>query len=223
MADIRSFVAVPLPQELQQRVAAAAAELATVLDGVKWSRKTENLHITLKFLGPVEEGKLAALGEALGRTLAELPRFRIEVRRMGAFPSQRHANVVWADIDDLDGGLAATASVVDRVAAGFGLPPEHRPFTGHVTLGRSKGRGVDARAAFATFAAREFGGTVVDEVHVYESRLGGGPHNEGSTYVLRSRAKLGPPTFQQSQNPQTGSEPPAVRSDEQGSSSRDAN
>jgi 2'-5' RNA ligase len=194
MADIRSFVAVPLPKELQLRVASAADELANVLAGVKWSRKAENLHITLKFLGPVEETKLAALGEALARTLAELPRFRMEVRRMGAFPTERHANVVWAGIDDLDGGLAAAATLVDTVAASFGFQPEHRPFTGHVTIGRSKGRGVDARAALAAFAAREFGGTVVDEVHVYESRLGGGPNNEGSTYVLRSRAKLGPPT-----------------------------
>jgi 2'-5' RNA ligase len=55
-----------------------------------------------------------------------------------------------------------------------------------VTVGRAKGRGVDARAALDAFATRDFGGTTVDEVHVYESRLGG----EGSTYVLRSRAAL---------------------------------
>jgi 2'-5' RNA ligase len=192
MADVRSFVAVPLPIDLQTRVAAAADEMGNVLAGVKWSRRTENLHVTIKFLGPVAEEKLAALGTALGAALVAIPRFRIEVRGMGAFPSARHANVLWVGIDEpqrgLAGGLVGLSAAVETVAAGFGFAAEHRPFTGHVTIGRSKGRGVDARAALAAFAARDFGGTVVHEVHVYESRLGG----EGSTYVLRSRAELGP-------------------------------
>ncbi len=189
MADIRSFVAVPLPSPLQARVAAAAEELAreVALTGVKWSRKAENLHVTVKFLGPVPEEKLATLGEALGAALAATPRFRIEVSGLGAFPSARHANVLWAGIDDAERGLAGVAAAVETVAAGFGFAPEARSFTGHVTIGRAKGRGVDAQAALAKFAGREFGGTVVDEVHVYESRLGG----DGSTYVLRSRATLG--------------------------------
>jgi RNA 2',3'-cyclic 3'-phosphodiesterase len=192
MADVRSFVAVPLPNDLQARVAAAAAEMASVLAGVKWSRRPENLHVTLKFLGPVAEETLAALATALAAALSARPRFGIELRGLGAFPSARHANVLWAGIDDPQRGLAEVAAAVETVAAGFGFAAEHRPFTGHVTIGRSKGRGVDARAALAAFAARGFGSTVVEEVHVYESRLGGGPNNEGSTYVLRSRAKLGP-------------------------------
>jgi 2'-5' RNA ligase len=193
MADVRSFVAVPLPGELQARVAAVAEELSrdVALTGVRWSRKPENLHVTLKFLGSIEEERLAALGAALERALAGVPRFRVVLGGMGAFPSERHATVLWAGIDDLDGGLAAVARVVETVTAGFGFAPEQRPFTGHVTVGRARGRGVDARAALARFAARSFGDTVVAEVHVYESRLGRGPNNDGSTYVLRSRAMLG--------------------------------
>ena len=48
------------------------------------------------------------------------------------------------------------------------------------------GPGGADRATLDAFAGRDFGGTTVDEVHLYESRLGG----EGSTYVLRSRAAL---------------------------------
>jgi 2'-5' RNA ligase len=55
-----------------------------------------------------------------------------------------------------------------------------------VTVGRSKRGGVDARRALDGFVGREFGAMQVEEVHVYESRLGG----DGSTYVLRSRAAL---------------------------------
>ena len=185
---VRSFVAVPLPGPLQERIFAAAGELARALPeaGIKWSRKVENLHITVKFLGPVAEERLPEIGAALADALGGVPRFAIALRGMGAFPSTRKASVVWAGVDDATRGLAAVADVVEGVGERFGFARERREFTGHVTVGRSKGRGVDARATLDAFAGRDFGGTTVDEVHLYESRLGG----EGSTYVLRSRAAL---------------------------------
>ncbi|HEY7375441.1 MAG TPA: RNA 2',3'-cyclic phosphodiesterase [Polyangia bacterium] len=185
--SVRSFVAVPLPAQIQASVFAAARELARALPDIKWSRKVENLHITVKFLGPVAEERLAEIGAALAEALGSLPRFTIELRGMGAFPSPRKASVVWAGVEDAAHGLSAVADVVEGVGERFGFARERRPFTGHVTVGRSKGRGgVDAGRALDAFAGRAFGATTVDEVHVYESRLGG----EGSTYVLRSRAAL---------------------------------
>ena len=185
---VRSFVAVPLPDAIRTNILAAADEMARALpeSGIKWFRKVENLHITVKFLGQVDEAKLAALADELGRALAPMPRFPLEVRRMGAFPSAHKANVVWVGVDDTTRGLAGVAGAVEGVGERLGFARAQRPFTGHVTVGRAKGRGVDARRALDAFADRDFGGTTVDEVHVYESRLGG----EGSTYVLRSRAAL---------------------------------
>jgi 2'-5' RNA ligase len=190
--SVRSFVAVPLPENIQADIFAAAQDLARRLPqlGVRWSRKVENLHITVKFLGQIDETKLAALAEDLGRAVAPLRRFRLDLRGLGAFPSPRKANVIWAGVEDASRGLNAVADAVEGVGERFGFPREQRAFTGHVTVGRSKGRGVDARAALDAFAARAFGATTVEEVHVYESRLGGGTNNEGSTYVLRSRAAL---------------------------------
>jgi 2'-5' RNA ligase len=187
---VRSFVAVPLPGPLQARIFAAAGELARALPDVKWSRKVENLHITVKFLGPVADERLAEIGAALADAMSGVPRFAIGMRGMGAFPSARKANVVWAGVDDATGGLKAVAEVVEGVGERFGFAREQRTFTGHVTVGRSKGRGVDARAALDAFAARDFGGTTVEEVHLYESQLGRGADSAGSTYVLRYRAAL---------------------------------
>jgi 2'-5' RNA ligase len=181
---LRSFVAVPLPSALQTELASAAAELARELPGVKWSKKPENLHVTMKFLGPVAADRLEALGAALADALADLPTFGFVVRGWGAFPSARDAKVLFAGVDDVR-GLGAVAEIVETVSARFGFPREQRRFTGHVTVGRSK-TGVDARAALASGAARAFGAVTVEEVHVYESQLGG----EGSTYVLRHRVPL---------------------------------
>jgi RNA 2',3'-cyclic 3'-phosphodiesterase len=182
---IRSFVAVPLPESVRANVFAAAGELSRALPGVKWSRKLENLHVTIKFLGPVEEAKLSAFGAALAESVRALPRFGIEVRGMGAFPSARRANVLWAGVAD-DSGLGAVAAIVEETAAQLGISKRsNRPFRAHVTVGRSKD-GVDARVALAPFEKRAFGAAPVDEALVLESRLGG----DGSTYVLRHSAAL---------------------------------
>jgi 2'-5' RNA ligase len=189
---IRSFVAVPLPPDLQARVFEAAKELASVLPSqrLRWTRKVENLHVTIKFLGPTPEARLVALGQALERELVRLPRFRLQLHRMGAFPSARYASVLWAWADDVDRGLGTVTEAVETIGEQLSFARERRPMTGHVTLGRAKGGGVDASAALDAFVDREFGSLRVDEIHLYESRLGGGPENAGSTYILRHRAAL---------------------------------
>ncbi len=185
---LRSFVAVPLPGSVRANLLAAAGELERALPqkDLKWSRKLENLHVTIKFLGPVEETKLATFSGALAASLQALPPFEIEVRGMGAFPSPHKANVLWAGVAD-DGRLGLVAEAVEETAARLGLGERsNRPFRAHVTVGRSK-QGVDARAALAPFGERAFGAASVEEALIFESQLGG----SGSTYILRHKAALG--------------------------------
>jgi 2'-5' RNA ligase len=83
------------------------------------------------------------------------------------------------------------ATVVEEVAAASGFVAEERAFRGHITVGRTREREiVDVRQALAPWADRAFGDVTVGEVSVYESRLGRG--GEGSTYILRCQAPLGP-------------------------------
>ena len=184
---IRAFVAVPLPAQVQATVFDAAQRLAGELPAVRWSRKVENLHVTIKFLGKVAADRIDGLGTELEAPVGVLPRFDIELRGMGAFPSVRRANVVWAGIEDRAGGLARIAETVEGVTARLGIGErEARPFRAHVTVGRCP-KGIDARRALDAWRGRSFGRVAVGEVHLYESRLGG----QGSTYVLRARALLG--------------------------------
>jgi 2'-5' RNA ligase len=187
---VRSFVAVTLPPHVQARVLTAALSLAPALPpgAVRWSRKVENLHVTLKFLGNVQVERLDRLGGALMQRLQAVPPFAIAVRGFGAFPAPRAASIIWAGIDDQQQGLASVAAVVEEVAASFGFTSEDRVFQGHVTVGRTREREVvDARAALASWSEHAFGEVAVGEVCIYESQLG----REGSTYVLRCRAPLG--------------------------------
>lgn len=188
--EVRSFIAVDLPAEVRERVLAAAVSLAPALPegAVRWSRKVENLHVTLKFLGNVAVARLDQMGQALLARLRAVPPFSIAVRGFGAFPSLRAASVIWAGVEDQQQHLSRVAAIVDDVAAAHGFVPEARAFRGHVTVGRAKDRApVDVRQALQPLTERSFGEVAVGEVSIYESRL----HREGSTYVLRCRAPLG--------------------------------
>jgi 2'-5' RNA ligase len=188
---VRSFVAVALPSPVQRSILDAALSLAPALPAVRWSRKVENLHVTLKFLGDVALDRLDGLGQALVQRLQGLPRFEIGLRGFGAFPSLRAASIIWAGIDDRQQGLFQVAAVVEEIAGGFGFVAEERAFRGHITVGRTREREtVDARQALAPWADQAFGDVTVGEVSVFESRLGRG--GEGSTYILRCQAPLGP-------------------------------
>jgi 2'-5' RNA ligase len=192
---IRSFVAVPLPPELQAHIMAAVEELARepALQTVRWSRKAENLHVTIKFLGAVAEAKLAEFSSELQTALASMPRFRVGVHGIGAFPSMRRANVLWAEVTDRAGELERIASIVEEIAARVGVgEPSSRRFQAHVTVGRAKAP-VDASVPTARVAGRAFGVAYIHTIHVYESQLGGGPDHHGSTYFVRHRAALALP------------------------------
>ena len=187
---LRSFVAVPLPPEVQANVLQAARGLGAELPAVKWSSKVENLHITLRFLGDVPVEGLVALAAALVETSAAHQAFAVSVQGLGAFPDARRAATLWAGVTDGEGRLGRGAEDVERIVERLGLAGEKqkeaRPFHPHVTVGRCKG-GVDARPVLDGWRAHHFGTVAVTALHLYESRLGGG----GSTYVLRGRAPLG--------------------------------
>jgi 2'-5' RNA ligase len=194
---IRTFVAVPLPADLQTAILGATSRLAVGLPDIKWSRKAENLHITLKFLGQVGDAPLARFGATLAAALGTRPSFEVALRGFGAFPSVRDAQVIWVGVEDPTRRLGDVARVVEEVADQIGLGEadpkaersDRRGFRAHVTVGRSPRRarrGADAAAALAPWAQHPFGSVSVREIHLYESITGG----DASTYVLRGKAML---------------------------------
>jgi len=195
---VRTFVAVPLPAEARTAILGAAQRLSAGLPDIKWSRKAESLHITLSFLGQVDEGQLARFAAALGGALGPRPRFEVELRGFGAFPSVRDAQVVWVGVEDPMRRLGEVARVVEEVADRLGVgksdkqtdkKAEQRDFRPHVTVGRiprRSRRGPDAAEALAPWSQHGFGTVSVTEIDLYESITGG----DASTYVLRGKAML---------------------------------
>lgn len=136
---IRAFIAVELPEALQQEVAGLQAAFRSAGADVKWV-EPQNLHLTLKFLGDIEEKQVAELKEALGPAISGEKSFSIELEGIGAFPTTRSPRVVWVGVSLGKEQLVKCAQVVEEACQRLGFPKEERPFSTHLTIGRVRSR-----------------------------------------------------------------------------------
>ena len=130
-----------------------------------------NLHVTVKFLGNVDEARLGDVSAALQRA-AIVPPFEVAIRGLGAFPAASRPRVLWAGAPESP-TFTRLAEDVDRALVALGFPPEARGFTPHVTLGRVREprRDVALTQALEAAAARPFGTLRVDRVSLMRSDL----------------------------------------------------
>jgi len=168
----RLFVGIGLPAAQQAVVAGLVARLRPLVAGpVSWTRPG-NAHLTLKFLGETDSGRLPEIVKALGG-VAFAP-FPLGVGGGGFFPSPARPRVIWAGLDEGAGPCRALAAGVDAALARIGLAAEARPFAAHLTLGRLRdaSRGGDVRAVLAVLGETVWPPAVVEAFTLYESTLG---------------------------------------------------
>jgi len=161
-----------LDSGLRERLAEALSRLRPHGPGVKWV-EPHNVHLTLKFLGSVEEERLAAVAEAVRQAAAESEAFGLSCRGLGAFPNPRRPRVVWAGVQQGAEELTQLARELDRRLQALRFEPEKRPFAAHITLGRVKSPGNLPGLAEAIEGQREadFGCMEVRAVHLMKSTL----------------------------------------------------
>ncbi len=136
---MRAFIAVELPDFLRREVAALQADFQSSGADVAWV-KQENLHLTLKFLGDIQEKQVAPLKEAIGAAIGGCTPFDIRLEGIGAFPKTTFPRVIWVGVNQGEKQLAELANRVEEACAGLGFPKEERPFSPHLTIGRVRSK-----------------------------------------------------------------------------------
>jgi 2'-5' RNA ligase len=134
-------------------------------------------HVTLKFLGWTREPVISAVLDVLAKAAENTPRFTIKCARLGAFPTNEKASVVWAGIDEQSGALAELAKRIEQGCARLGFEPEKRAFHPHVTIGRLR-KVAAIREVVLPMAEQMFGDTRVDSMTLFESET----KSTGSVY-----------------------------------------
>jgi RNA 2',3'-cyclic 3'-phosphodiesterase len=134
---IRAFLAVDLPASLRPVLSKAQEELKKSGADVKWV-PVGNIHITLKFFGNITDVQVTDITEAVTALAANLKPFTLTVTDAGAFPSPKSPRVVWLGVGgDLD-IMQEFYRRLETAFAALGFPPEDRPLSPHLTLGRVK-------------------------------------------------------------------------------------
>jgi RNA 2',3'-cyclic 3'-phosphodiesterase len=140
VSEIRAFVAIELPGHVTAallRAGEAIRRAAPDWRGEKWVAE-DNLHVTLKFLGTIDEATVSALRSSLTSSLAAQRPFEMRLGGVqGASSRGRHA-MLWATFSDPDGQCTSLAETVVAAASTHGIETERRPFIPHVTLVRAR-------------------------------------------------------------------------------------
>jgi RNA 2',3'-cyclic 3'-phosphodiesterase len=142
--QLRLFVAVEVPDEWKQALAklqdsmqaALAREPVTSSARLRWVRP-EGMHITLKFIGGMSEGRLRTIQEQLSKAVTEQPGIQLALGRAGSFEEKRAPRVVLATIETPHlQRLHRLAESIETWLEAAGVPRDRRRFTPHVTLAR---------------------------------------------------------------------------------------
>ncbi len=190
---LRLFVALELPPAARAALAGFQAELKQAVGpaarDVKWVDPL-SVHLTLQFLGAVPEERLAELEAALRAAASGARPLELKLSGSGAFPSPSRPRVLWAGVaGDLE-PLGALVKDLGARLAPLGYPPEERPFSPHLTLGRARDpRGARGLAPALTGVPPLAGDPWrCEEATLFRSHLS----RSGARYEPISRARLGP-------------------------------
>ncbi|CCO09113.1 RNA 2',3'-cyclic phosphodiesterase [Desulforamulus hydrothermalis] len=143
MKALRLFIAVRLPDSIKQRLAAVQAVLRQTGAAVKWVEQHQ-FHLTLKFLGETPPPQVPAIVEAIRTCGAAAAPFELSLGSLGVFPDRGKPRVIWAGLGGNRQALTALQACLEQQLMPLGFPPENRPYTPHLTLGRFRQPGADA-------------------------------------------------------------------------------
>ncbi len=140
----------------------------------------KDLHLTLHYLGNTPQEDIALLGEALETAVEGVPPIEVDYRGLGAFPSLERPRVLWAGVQEPDGGtcLRDLQRAIGRALREVGYRPEKRAFHPHVTLARIHRRPTErVRTAVAAGEELDLSSESLSEVKLILSDPSQGPYH----------------------------------------------
>jgi 2'-5' RNA ligase len=146
MASMRLFVAINLPREVQKALTEVqqTLKLKTPEMPIKWV-DSENLHLTLEFLGEIEENRITVLKESLKQAVDSFSPISVFLEGIGAFPNLRNPRIVWVGLGGAVAQVKALQARIHQVLSEEGFVLDNKLFNPHLTLGRVKQPGYRSR------------------------------------------------------------------------------
>lgn len=135
---IRSFLAFELPPEIREKIGEVSTELQKLTLPIRWVKVT-NIHLTMIFLGYVDEDKIDDIKEKVNLVVQRFSIFQTRLNGIGVFPNWRKPRVIWIGLGGEIERLSTLREELQTELKVLGFKPEKRPFAPHLTIGRFKG------------------------------------------------------------------------------------
>jgi 2'-5' RNA ligase len=150
MQTTRTFIAVEVGSPAREVMLRLIKQLSSELAGVRWTQP-DQLHLTLKFLGDIDNRELPEICNQMRAACAGVEAFHVALTGLGAFPKNKPPRVLWVGIDEGATPLALLHQRLDLSLSQIGAPVENRAYSPHMTLGRIN-RGADQEQIAARLA-----------------------------------------------------------------------
>ena len=153
--SIRAFIALELPENIIDVIRKIQEAMKSFGFKVRWVRP-ENIHLTLKFLGNINPADVAQISSVICEAVNPFEPILLTAKGIGVFPGMKRPRVIWVGMGGQVATIIGLQKVLDEKLNGIGFPMEKRPFKGHLTLGRVKGRISSERLTAALAQHNEF-------------------------------------------------------------------
>ena len=178
---VRTFIAIEIPKTVISKIRELQDAIKASGFKIRWVR-AENIHLTLKFLGDIEESKIVEIAEAVSKTAEEHSPISLKAKGIGVFPGIKRPRVLWVGLAGQLEALVKLQTTLDENSIVLDFPREKRPFKGHLTMGRIKDR-IDVMA-FRRFESETF---TAGQIILYKSEL----KPSGAVYTKLVSVSLG--------------------------------
>ncbi|WP_457751246.1 RNA 2',3'-cyclic phosphodiesterase [Thermococcus sp.] len=167
---MRAFIAIDISKEVRDNLIRAQERIGSKAAKIKFV-EPENLHVTLKFLGEIDETTAEEVKKALAEIAKRHRKHRVRVKGIGVFPNPSYVRVIWAGIEN-DEGINAIADDVEREMGKLGFRKD-KDFVAHITLGRVKFVREKTKLAeiLGEIANEDFGEFEVNAIELKKSTL----------------------------------------------------
>jgi 2'-5' RNA ligase len=179
---MRIFIALDIPAEIRARLTEYMERARALALDARWAR-VEGLHVTLKFVGHVDDAVVEKIKAAL--TSIKAAPFVVRFEGVGFFPNPNAARVFWAGVDGGD-HLPRLASTIEAALEKLGFPRENKPYHPHLTLARTSSQPLRELRPLLADPPPQFGTMTSREFFLYQSQ----PQKGGSKYTKLERFGL---------------------------------
>ncbi len=154
---MRSFIAIELPEKIKSALSELQQELKKCGTDIRWI-KPENIHLTLKFLGNIDEKDIDTIVKIIEGTCSRYSVFELHISGVGVFPNVKSSRVLWVGVkgNEVFTGLQQE---IESGMASLGFQRENRKFIPHLTLGR--------------FKSSQGKGALLDKIQLHENTIFG--------------------------------------------------